>query len=62
MADYLRSSPPIDPAHPVMMPGEREQRAMAGAGDVPILVDGPTWASMLARAGDRIAVPRPEDD
>jgi LDH2 family malate/lactate/ureidoglycolate dehydrogenase len=62
MADYLRSSPPIDALHPVMMPGEREQRMMGGASDATVLVDRPTWALMLAKAGTRIAAPRPIED
>ena len=32
MASYIRSSPPIDAARPVMMPGEREQREAATVG------------------------------
>jgi L-lactate dehydrogenase len=56
MAGYLRSSPAIDAARPVMMPGERERReAAAGGGQV--LVDGPTFAAMVARAGAVIPVP-----
>ena len=47
MGAYIRSSPAIDPAHPVMLPGEREQHAMRRAGDGPVAVDGPTWAAML---------------
>jgi LDH2 family malate/lactate/ureidoglycolate dehydrogenase len=50
MARYVRSSPPRDPAHPVMMPGEREQAEMERAAGGPILVDVPTWQSMKERA------------
>ncbi len=57
MTNYIRSSPPIDPARPVMMPGEREQQEMARSGGRAVLVDGPTWTSMVARASGRIAVP-----
>jgi LDH2 family malate/lactate/ureidoglycolate dehydrogenase len=46
MGRYLRSSRPIDWAHPVLLPGEREQRAAARAGDIG--VDGPTWAALTA--------------
>ena len=41
-----------------MMPGEREQREAARPGHGPILVDGPTWAAMAARAGSAIAAPQ----
>jgi uncharacterized oxidoreductase len=47
MGDYLRSSPAIDPARPVMLPGERERQAVLHAADGPVPVDGPTWAAML---------------
>ena len=29
LADYLRSTPPIDPARPVLAPGDPEQQALA---------------------------------
>jgi uncharacterized oxidoreductase len=62
MADYLRSAPPLDPARPVLVPGEREQANAAAAADGPISVDGPTWAALSA-AGKRqgIALPTPVD-
>jgi LDH2 family malate/lactate/ureidoglycolate dehydrogenase len=50
MGAYIRSSPPIDPARPVMLPGERERQQMLRAGDGPVAVDGPTWAAMLQSA------------
>jgi hydroxycarboxylate dehydrogenase B len=56
MAAYIRSSPPIDPMRSVMMPGDREQEATR-TGTEGILVDGPTWRAMVARAGTRIVVP-----
>jgi len=62
MADYLRSSPPLDPARSVMVPGEREHRAAARAGAGPIEVDRPTWTAMVEAAGDRVAVPAPLSD
>jgi LDH2 family malate/lactate/ureidoglycolate dehydrogenase len=58
MAGYLRSSPATERARPVMMPGEREQREAERADGGPILVDGPTWVAMVARAGDAIRVPQ----
>jgi uncharacterized oxidoreductase len=58
MADYIRSAAPLDAARPVLMPGEREQKAAAALGTGPIPVDGPTWAAMTATAAGRgIAVP-----
>ena len=59
MGRYIKSSPPIDPAHPVLLPGEREQQAAREAAHAPVLVDGPTWAALVARAGGRIPVPSP---
>lgn len=56
MSAYIRSSPPIDPGRPVMMPGDRERQAWR-SGEA-ILVDRPSWAAMVARAGTRIAVPK----
>jgi hydroxycarboxylate dehydrogenase B len=56
MATYIRSSRRMNPAEPVLMPGDRELAALSAAGDA-VLVDGPTWASMRARAGTEVAVP-----
>jgi hydroxycarboxylate dehydrogenase B len=50
MAAYLRSSPPLDPARPVLLPGEREQVATAALAGRRISVDGPTWAALAAAA------------
>ena len=57
MGNYLRSSPPIDPQAPVMLPGEREQEAAMQIGEGPISIDLPTWEAMVAAAGDRIEIP-----
>ena len=62
MGRYVKSAPPIDPAHPVLLPGEREQRIAESAGDGPVLVDAPTWAAMTAKAGERIKRPSPVAD
>ena len=51
LSDHIRASPALDPAKPVLMPGDRERAADA---DAPLRVDGPTWAA-LARAADRAA-------
>jgi LDH2 family malate/lactate/ureidoglycolate dehydrogenase len=52
MGRYVRTARPIDPARPVLLPGEREQHAAAAASD--IAVDGPTWAALsdAARVAD----------
>ena len=59
MARYIRSSPANDPAHPVMMPGEREQLEARRSGGGPILVDAPTWQSLCDR-GRRMELAIPE--
>jgi LDH2 family malate/lactate/ureidoglycolate dehydrogenase len=57
MAAHIHASPPLDPAAPVLVPGERERDVAGRLGAGPIAIDGPTWAAMVALAGDRIAVP-----
>lgn len=60
MCAYLRSSPPLDPRVPVLLPGERERMRAAKWGDGPITVDRPSWDAMAARAARaacRIVVP-----
>lgn len=48
MADYIRASTPIDPGHPVMMPGDKERAATAASRGVNI--DSPTWEALLKLA------------
>jgi hydroxycarboxylate dehydrogenase B len=48
MADYIRSTPPIEPEHPVMMPGDRERATAASTGE--LAVDPETWDSLKAIA------------
>ena len=55
LSDHIRASPALDPARPVLMPGDRERAADA---DAPLRVDGPTWAA-LARAADRAGLDMP---
>lgn len=51
LADYVRSSRPSDPAHPVMVPGEPEFSRLRSAGDNPVVtVDGPTWSDLVGIA------------
>jgi len=60
MSTYLRSSPPLEAERPVLLPGEREQREAARAGDGPISVDAMTWSALQAAAKAKgIAVPAP---
>lgn len=50
---HVRASAPIDPARPVLMPGDRE-RAARGAAAARVDIDAPTWAALTdaaARAG-----------
>ena len=58
-AAYLRSAAPLDPARPVILPGEREQAHAAAAAAAPISVDGPTWTA-LAAAGMKHGIDLPK--
>jgi LDH2 family malate/lactate/ureidoglycolate dehydrogenase len=44
LSDHIRASPALDPARPVLMPGDRERAAIDSAGA--IRVDGPAWAAL----------------
>jgi LDH2 family malate/lactate/ureidoglycolate dehydrogenase len=55
LSEHIRASPTLDPARPVMMPGDRERAADANA---PLRVDGSTWAA-LARAADHARLDMP---
>ena len=59
MGEHVRSSPPIDAAAPVMLPGERERERARRLGDGPISVDQPTWRAMVGAAVAGIEVPEP---
>jgi uncharacterized oxidoreductase len=59
MAAYLRSASPLDPARPVILPGEREQANAAAALGAAISVDGPTWATLVA-AGKKHGIDLPK--
>ena len=48
LSDHIRASPALDPAKPVLMPGDRELAA-ADKG-APLRVDGPTWDAVSAAA------------
>jgi uncharacterized oxidoreductase len=57
LSDHIRASPALDPARPVMMPGDRE-RAAAGI-SATIEIDEATWAS-LANAARRAGLIMPD--
>ena len=55
--DYVKASPPVDAAAPVLVPGDperiaREERARTG-----IVVDATTWEEIL-QAGEKLGLPR----
>jgi LDH2 family malate/lactate/ureidoglycolate dehydrogenase len=58
LSDHIRSSPPLDPSRPVLMPGDRER--IAADRDATLRVDGPTWGAISAaakRVGLKMPVP-----
>jgi hydroxycarboxylate dehydrogenase B len=56
LSDHIRATAPLDPARPVLMPGDRERSAAASAELV--RVDEPTWTA-LASAARRAGVQMP---
>jgi hydroxycarboxylate dehydrogenase B len=63
MGRYIRSTPPLDPARPVMLPGERERLHARDAAGAPFTVDHPTWAALLRESALRgITAPTPLED
>jgi hydroxycarboxylate dehydrogenase B len=57
LSDHIRASRALDPAKPVLMPGDRE---LAAAGKVaPLCVDGPTWDA-ISEAAKRAGLKMPE--
>jgi len=55
--DYVKSSPPVDPKLPVLVPGEPERLAQAERGRAGIEVDATTWDEILA-AADAVGLSR----
>jgi uncharacterized oxidoreductase len=55
--DYLKGSPPTDPAAPVLVPGEPERLARAERSRTGIEVDPITWEEIL-QAGEAVGVSR----
>jgi uncharacterized oxidoreductase len=50
LLDYFRSARPLDPAAPVMLPGELEARTRAARASAGIPVDNTTWSQLTAAA------------
>jgi len=55
--DYLKGSPPADPAAPVLVPGEPERLARAERSRSGVHVDATTWEEILL-AGEAVGVAR----
>jgi hydroxycarboxylate dehydrogenase B len=60
MGRYIRATPPIDPARPVQLPGERERANAQRAAGRPVPVDPTTWAALRREAEARgLTAPMP---
>jgi uncharacterized oxidoreductase len=57
--DYVKASPPADPAAPVLIPGDPERLAREERGRAGIAVDEITWEEIL-QAGEKLGVARAE--
>ncbi len=57
--DYVKASPPADPAAPVLVPGDPERLARAERLRTGIPLDAATWEEMLA-ACEKVGLPRSE--
>ena len=55
--DYVKASPPTDPAAPVLVPGDPERLALAERSRDGIVVDATTWEEIL-QAGEAVGFPR----
>jgi uncharacterized oxidoreductase len=55
--EYVKASPPADPAAPVLMPGEPERIARAERSRAGIVVDDTTWEEIL-QAGEKVGLTR----
>jgi len=55
--EYVKASPPADPAAPVLVPGDPERIARAERARSGIEVDATTWEEILA-AGEQVGVAR----
>ena len=57
--DYVKASPPADPAAPVLVPGDPERLARAERSRAGIVVDATTWEEILL-AGEAVGLARPQ--
>jgi hydroxycarboxylate dehydrogenase B len=57
--DYVKASPPVDPAEPVLVPGDPERLSRAERFRTGIPLDAATWEEMLV-AAEQIGVSRAE--
>jgi len=57
--DYVKASPPADPAAPVLVPGDPERIARAERARTGIAVDGTTWEEIL-QAAEKVGLARAE--
>ncbi len=55
--DYVKASPPADPAEPVLVPGDPERLARAERSKTGIVVDPTTWEEILL-AGEAVGLTR----
>ena len=60
--DYVKASPPADPAAPVLVPGDPERLARAERSRDGIEVDATTWEEILAAGESQGIDARPGDD
>jgi uncharacterized oxidoreductase len=59
--DYVKASPPADPAAPVLVPGEPERMARAVRSRAGIDVDAATWEEIL-EAAEKVGLSRVKVD
>jgi uncharacterized oxidoreductase len=57
--DYVKASPPADPAEPVLVPGDPERIAREERSRTGIAVDATTWEEIL-QAAEKLGLPRAE--
>jgi uncharacterized oxidoreductase len=55
--DYVKASPPADPAAPVLVPGDPERLAREDRARTGIAVDATTWEEIL-QAGEKLGFTR----
>jgi len=61
LSDHMRASPPLDPARPVQMPGDRELKAVEASRL--LRVDEPTWDALVkAAAREGLKMPQAVPD